>query len=161
MALIQDKAVFVAANGINKTLNQAIIDGDIGAGGGGGGGGATEIFNNFIVLGSSAATLTGLNYFRSPSALTISSVVVQLWDKLGVAAGTLSVDIKKNSTPDNTGMTTIFSTQPSFDFATDVNFVTSSGTLSTTVLASGEWLRLDVTSIPAGWSGRFSVMVYA
>jgi hypothetical protein len=161
MALIQDRAVYVAANGINKTLEQAIVDGDIGAGGGGGGGGSTEVFNNFIVLGSSATTLTGINYFRSPASLTISSVVVQLWDKQGVASGTLSVDIKKNSTPDNAGMTTIFSSQPSFNFATDPNFSTSSGTLSTTALASGDWLRLDVTSIPVGWSGRFSVMVYA
>ena len=160
MALIQDKAVFVTADGINKTLQQAITDGDIG-GGGGGGGGATEIFNNVVVLGSSAATLTGLNYFRAPSALTISSVVVQLWDKLGVATGTLSVDIKKHTTPEAVGMVTIFSAQPSFNFATAPNYSTSSGTLSVTAVAAGEWLRLDVTSIPAGWSGRFSVMVYA
>ena len=159
MALIQDKAVFVTASGINKTLRQAIIDGNIG----GGGGSATplEIFNNFVVLGLSAATLTGLNYFRAPTALTISSVVVQLWDKFGVATGTLSVDIKKNTTPADVGMATIFSVQPSFNFATAPNFSTSSGTLSTTAVAEGEWLRLDVTSIPAGWSGRFSVMVYA
>jgi hypothetical protein len=160
MSLIQDRAVYVTADGINKTLQQAIIDGDL-SGGGGGGGGAVEIFNNFITLGSSAATLTGVNYFRAPSALTISSVVVQLWLKNGVSAGTLSVDIKKNTTPSNTGMTSIFSAQPSFDFSSDPDYSTSSGTLSTSSVAAGEWLRLDATSIPSGFIGTFSVMVYA
>ena len=34
MALTQDRAVYVTANGINKTLNQAITDNDIGGGSG-------------------------------------------------------------------------------------------------------------------------------
>jgi hypothetical protein len=159
MALIQDNAVFVTASGINKTLKQAVIDGDLGAGGGGGG--STEIFNNVIILSSSAATLTGLNYFRAPSGLTISSIVVQLWTKGAVASGNLTIDIKKNNSPAAAGMTSIFSVLPTFNFASASDYSTSTGTISTSGLSGGDWLRLDVTSIPSGWSGRFSVMAYA
>ena len=159
MALIQDNAVFVTASGINKTLKQAVIDGDLGAGGGGGG--STEIFNNVIILSSSAATLTGLNYFRALSGLTISSIVVQLWTKGAVASGNLTIDIKKNNSPAAAGMTSIFSVLPTFNFASASDYSTSTGTISTSGLSGGDWLRLDVTSIPSGWSGRFSIMAYA
>lgn len=46
MSLIQDRAVYITADGINKTLKQAIIDGDLSGGGGGGGGGGPS-FSDF------------------------------------------------------------------------------------------------------------------
>lgn len=156
---LPDDRVYLTASGLNKTLKQAIIDGDLS--GGGGGGGATEIFNVTVTVGTSAATLTGLLHFRAPSALTISSVVVQLFEKGGISSGTLEVDVKKNTSPDDIGMTSIFSAKPSFDFATAANYDTSSGTLSTSSLSTGNYLRLDLTSIPSGFRGSVQVMVYA
>lgn len=255
MALTQDRAVYVTANGINKTLNQAITDNDIGGGSGeantasnvgtgsgvfktkvgvdlefrsikagsnvtvtqnadditisasggsgggftvkdegvsiesaptvlnftglgvvatsdglgnvtvnvsgGGAGGLTEIFNTEVQVSPVTSTITGLAYFRAPTNLTISLVVITLFNKNGIASGTLSVDLKKNTTPDDVGMTSIFSALPSFNFATDADYSEKSGTLSTTALSTGNWLRLDVTSNPANWGGTFHVSVYA
>lgn len=159
MALIQDRAVYLNASGLNKTLEQAIIDGDLS--GGGGGGGATEIFATEIVIGSSAATITGLLHFRSPSAKTITGLVVQIYEKNGIATGILEVDIKKNSSPDDVGMTSIFTTKPVFDFAVVSDYATDTGTRSTSAIASGEFLRIDLTSIPAGFKGTLYVSCYA
>ena len=128
MALTQDRAVFVTANGINKTLKQAIIDGNIG--GGGGGSGATQLFNIEIQMPSSGTVVSGFIHCRVPFSGTISSVVVTLFNKNAIASGTLTVDIKKNSTPDNTGMTSIFSVLPSFDFSIDADYSEKTGTLS-------------------------------
>jgi len=159
MALTQDRAVFVTANGINKTLKQAIIDGNIG--GGGGGGGATQLFNIEILMPSSASTVTGFIHCRVPFTGTISLVAVTIFNKNGVATGTFTVDIKKNNSPDDTGMTSIFSDAPSFDFSVDADYATKSGTLSSSSITAGDWLRIDVTSSPTNWGGTFHVSLYA
>lgn len=156
---LPDDNVFVTANGINKTLKNAIQDGDLS----GGGGSATpmEIFNATVTIGTSASTITGLLHFRAPTALTISSIVIQIFEKNGVSSGVLEVDIKKNTSPDNVGMTSIFSVKPSFDFALVANYATSSGTVLTSALSSGNYLRLDITSIPSGFRGSLQVQAYA
>jgi len=160
MALIVDKAVSVTANGINKTLYQAIVDGNL-SGGGGSGGGSTEIFNNTITIGSDATTITGVAYFKAPKDLTLGDVKLQIFTKNGVTSGSLSIDIEKNSTPDSVGMTSIFSVQPTINFATASDYAEDTGTKSTSVVTAGQWLRLDISSIPAGFRGTISVMVYA
>lgn len=225
MSLIQDKAVFVTADGINKTLKQAITDGDIGGGGvasvngqtgivslntdnipedpmalnlyhttfraqsavlpsggasgqvlakasavdydvqwtnasGGGGSGSVEIFNDVFGTRGSASSLTGLAHFRVPSAMTISSVRVTVFEKNGVSSGSLTVDVKVNSSPDDVGMTTIFSAAPTLNFATAADYDSNIGTLSTSALSAGQWLRIDATSIPANWVGYFHVEAF-
>jgi hypothetical protein len=160
MAKIEDRAIYLSANGLNKTLEQAIIDGDIGAGGVGAGS-STEVFNSEIFVGAEAASLTGLSHFRAPSSKTISSVVVTLYEMNGISSGVLEIDIKLNSTPDDVGMTSIFSTLPSFDFSTSANYDTSNGVRSTSSVPSGNFLRLDITSIPSGWRGVVHVSCYA
>jgi hypothetical protein len=154
MAKIFDKAVYLEANGLNKTLKQAIIDGDLS----GGGSSVVELFQTTLsVYGS---TITGAFYFRAPKAITINNIKLTLFNKSGISTGTLEVDIKKNTTPDDVGMTSIFSAKPSRDFSTDADYSESSGTMSTSAVANGEWLRLDVTSIPSGWVGLCHVIAY-
>jgi hypothetical protein len=157
---LPDDKVFVTASGINKTLRDAIQDGDIG-GGGGGGAGIVEIFNHVINLGSNASTLTGLNYFMAPQNLAITKVRLLVYQKNGVSSGNLEIDIKTNTTPDDTGMTSILSAKPLIDFSTALDFDIATGTISTASIPNNNFLRLDVTSIPAGWLGKFQVICYA
>ena len=160
MALIIDKAVQISANSLNKTLYQAIVDGDL-SGGGGGGSGAIEVFNNTITIGSRASTITGVNYFKAPIGLTLGEIKLQIFTKNGSLTGSLTIDIKKNTSPDNTGMTSIFSAAPTINFATATDYTEVTGTKSTSSVSAGDWLRLDITSIPTNFKGTFSVMVYA
>lgn len=158
MSLIFDRAVFLEANGLNKTLKQAIIDGDLS---GGGGSAITEIFATEIVIGSNGPTITGLVHFKAIGAKTISSVSVQLYEKGAIVSGILEVDIKINTTPNDVGMASIFTVKPSFDFSTAVDYDSSSGTLASSSVASGSFLRLDITSIPSGFRGTIYVSCYA
>jgi hypothetical protein len=163
MAKIEDRAVYLKANSLNKTLHQAILDGDIGpSGGGGGGGGSTELFNHTVqVNGSSYSSLTGLNYFRAPASGSISSVKLQIWTMNGIVAGEMAIDIKKNTTPDDVGMTSILSAPASIDFATAADYDIATGALASASFSSGDFIRLDVTSIPIGFVGTISISVYA
>lgn len=120
-----------------------------------------EIFNVTITKASNDTSLTGLLHFKAPKNLVISSFKAQLFEKGATASGTLSVDVKKNSSPDNVGMTSMFSILPSFDFASAVNYAQSTGTLSTTSVSEGEYLRLDIPSIPASFTGTIQIVMYA
>jgi hypothetical protein len=155
---LPDTRVFVTASGINKTLKDAIEDGDIG--GGGGGGAPLEVFNHVVSVGAPAATLTGLSYFMAPVAFNITSVRLLVYTKNGVASGFLEADIKKNTTPAGAGMVSILTTKPIINFASDPDYTLSSGVIATAAVANNNFLRLDITSIPTGWAGRFQVLVY-
>jgi hypothetical protein len=235
MAKIEDRAIFLSANALNKTLEQAIIDGDLSGSGstpdattslkgklklagdlGGtadlptvpdlankaplaspsltgtpttpdiapldsssqiantkyvddavsvavsGGSSPMEVFNHTVkVNGSAYSTVTGLNYFTSPSAKTISHVKLRIWTKNAVVTGSMTIDIKKNTTPDDVCMTSIFSSLPTINFATAVDFDSNGGTVSGGSISIGDVLRLDITSIPSGWVGTISILVYA
>jgi hypothetical protein len=155
MSLIQDRAVYVTANSINKSLEQAIIDGDIGGGGGGGGPKKHELFNDTYGTRGGATTLTGLSIIRIPFNLHISSVRLTVFELGGVSSGSLTLDVKVNSSPDDVGMTSIFSAAPTLNFATAVAYDSNVGTLATSAFTAGQWLRVDATSVPAGWVGFF------
>jgi hypothetical protein len=105
--------------------------------------------------------LTGLAYFRAPSNLNISVVVLQVFEKNGVVSGNLEMDLKRNTTPADAGMTSMFSVRPTLNFGVIADYATSSGTLSTTSIPSGNFVRLDLTSIPSGFIGKVQIMVYA
>ena len=160
MSLILDRAVYLEANGLNKTLNQAIVDGDIGAGGGGGGS-PLEIFSEVVQVVAPTVSSQGISYFISPGSSTISFVKLMVWDKNGVTTGNLTIDIKKNTSPNPTGMTSIFSVLPTLNFATASNYDSNAGTISTSAISINDVLRLDVTSIPSGFIGYFSITVFA
>lgn len=157
MSLIQDRSVFVTANTLNKTLKQAIIDGDFA---GGGGSGAAEVFNDVFGTRGTQTTLTGLAHFRVPFNMTLSAVRVTIFEKNGTVSGSLTVDVKVNSSPDDVGMTSIFSVAPTLNFATANNYDSNVGTLATTALTAGQWLRIDATAIPANWAGYFHVQAF-
>jgi hypothetical protein len=119
-----------------------------------------EIFNTTVVMSTNSATLTGIAYFKAPQAMTVLSVIMQIYDKGTIVTGSLTLDLKKNTTPDMVGMTSIFTVLPTTDFSINANYASSTGTLNGTIsLASGDWLRLDLISIPTGL-GKFYIQVF-
>lgn len=161
MTMPNDRDVWITANGLNKSLKQAILDGDLTGGGGGGGGGGVEVFNSTVFNVSGQTSITALAYFKAPRNMTVTKVVLQIFEKGSITTGNLEIDLKKNTTPDNVGMASIFTTKPLVNFATAVNFQTNSGALNSPVasLNDGEWLRIDVTQIPAALT-RFYIQVF-
>jgi hypothetical protein len=55
--------------------------------------------------------------------------------------------------------TTVCSVKPSFNFSTAVDYAVSNGTLSTTSISTGNYLRLDLTSIPSGFAGHIQILL--
>jgi hypothetical protein len=154
---VNDDKVFVTALSLNKTLKSAIEDGDLA---GGGGGSAQLVFNSPVLVSGGVTSITGLSYFMAPSSFNLGLFRVVLFQKSGVSSGTLEVDIKYNTTPNNAGMTSLLSTKPTFDFSVDADFSLKSGVFSSTAIANNGFIRLDITSKPASWSGTIQVICY-
>jgi len=117
-----------------------------------------ELFNVTI---TSVAVASGYLHFKAPKNLLFSTIKAQIYEKNGIISGFLEIDIKKNNTPDDTGMTSIFSIKPKTDFSTNVDYAEFTGTLSSSGVNLGQYLRLDITQIPAGFSGTIQVIAYA
>jgi hypothetical protein len=120
-----------------------------------------EIFNTIVTKGSSDTSVTGVLHFKAPKNLTISYVQIQIFEKGSTSSGSLTIDVKKNTSPDSVGMASVFSVLPTFDFSTISDYATSSGTLSVTSVSEGDYLRLDMTAVPATFTGSFQVIMYA
>jgi hypothetical protein len=119
------------------------------------------VFNNDVVLAGAASTLTGLAYFKAPFAFRVLTAEVQIFQKGSIASGTLEIDVRRNTTPDNTGMTSIFSVRPSVNFATASDYDSSTNQIIDPVVGAvdeGDILRLDVSSLPTGL-GKFRIVI--
>jgi hypothetical protein len=118
-------------------------------------------FDSLILLGSSAPSVTGLMYFRATQPFTLTGMALKIFE-IGTLSGTLEVDIKKNTSFDNAGMVSVFTTKPSVNFASDYqessNQVFDNAEID---LVVGDILRLDITSLPTGGQlGKFYFTIY-
>lgn len=120
------------------------------------------VFNNDIRNASSASSLTGLAYYRSYVQFTITTVKLQIFQKGIVTSGLLKMDIKKGTTLDDLSMSSILTSEPTIDFSSAANYAESDGILnpSEQIILPNQYLRLDITSLPALPVGSFRVLVY-
>lgn len=120
------------------------------------------VFNNDILNASSAQSLTGLAYYRSYVQFTITTVKIQIFTKGIVTSGILSMDIKKGNTLDDLSMASVLTAEPQIDFSTASNYAEADGTLDVAqqIVLPNQYLRLDITSLPALPVGAFRVLVF-
>ena len=124
--------------------------------------GKIVVFNDLVVNASSASTLTGLDFFRANAAFTLIDAKVSIFT-VGSLTGTLQFNILKNSSLDPAGMTTVFTTRPSIDLGTATDFDESSNAIfdvGQIGVADGDYLRLDITSLPTPVIGSFYLTVF-
>jgi hypothetical protein len=110
-----------------------------------------EIFNlDFRMGNNSSNTLTALLYHEALQDFTLVEGAIQIYDKGSIVTGLLSFDVKKNSTPNDVGMVSVFTTEPTLDFSTASDYARATGTFNPTnqAILKGEILRLDITNIP-------------
>lgn len=121
-----------------------------------------EILEGPVLLGGLIVTATGLMHYVASRSFTLTECRIGIFEKNGISSGTLEIDIKKNTTFDNTGMVTVFTTRPSINYATasDYDFSTNQAFDGTKInIVADDVLRFDLTSIPAG-VGKFYIQFY-
>ena len=124
------------------------------------GGGKIEVFNADVRVGSYGNTITGIIYHEVLQDINLVECAIQIFEKGGISTGVLSIDVKRNSTPNDIGMTSVFTSAPSVDFSTASDYHRSTGTFNVSLqnVTKGTILRLDVTSMPVGL-GTFRIIL--
>lgn len=108
------------------------------------------VYNGIFCNASSAGSLTGIMFERIPADFTITDAKLYIFLK-GSLTGNLEMDVRKSSTADFTSDSSIFSTKPKIDFSVASNYTESSNAvISGGGFTAGQYLRIDITSLPAG-----------
>lgn len=120
------------------------------------------LFDALYINSSSAVTITGIDDTNALQNVTLTDCYVQIYEK-GSLTGALEIDVKVNSTPDDTGMVSVFSTKPKITLASASDFDKSTNQIfdGTKVdVTEGFNIRLDVTEMPgSGVLGKFRVVL--
>lgn len=110
------------------------------------------IYDEIVLNATSAASFTGVDFYRVPSSFDLIDSKVFIFLK-GSLTGTLEIDIQKSSTPDFTSSVSVFTTKPSIDFSTASSYDESSNAVfdaTNKSVTEGDYLRLDISSLPSG-----------
>lgn len=124
-------------------------------------GGANKIVVfDFLVFNAaqyvSASTLEGIAIWRSPASFTLTAA--QISNLTAGTSGTIEYDVKKSTTLGGV-FTTVFSTKPSVAFGAGNDATSTNAVFSTTAVAQGDWLQLDISSFQSP-QRRFHVLFY-
>jgi hypothetical protein len=96
---------------------------------------------------------------------TLTDFRVQLFDKQGLASGTLSFDLQKTTGVNNSDSTfnsgSILTSPLSFNFATDADYAEKVAAIDGTKnsIINGGVIRIKITSIPAGFTGMILISI--
>lgn len=118
-----------------------------------GGAAQVNLINEKIIIGAnSTSQLTGFHDIEILQSAIIVEGAIQLYGKSPATSGTITVDVKKNSTTNPTGFNSIFTSPPSLDISVASDFSRTTGTINPTYqsVSPGDILRVDITSLPAG-----------
>lgn len=111
-------------------------------------------FDGIVSNAATYSTLTGAIFHRVQSDIDITDCKIALYDKGGISSGTLEIDVQKASSGnDFSASVSVFTTRPSLDLSVASDYTESSNTvlsITNKVLSEGDWLRIDITSLPTG-----------
>lgn len=126
-----------------------------------------RVFDYPVLFGGTASTLTALTLYKVTNPMVIDFAEIYAFET-GPGSGPLRVDVKKNTSSNPVGFTSIFTTQPAIDYGAAGNYQGSNAGPGSTpavidpvigTCAVGDVLRLDATAIPSGPTGKFEVLV--
>lgn len=117
-----------------------------------GGSGKISLINqDFFINANASGFLTGTFFVEVIQQCIITEGSIQLFAKSPATTGSLTIDIKKNTTTNPSGFNTIFSTQPTLNLAVAADYSKNAGIINPAAqaLAVGNILRVDITGLPS------------
>lgn len=113
-----------------------------------GGSGVVSFFNDDIIPVNPNEKV----YVEVLQDCIITEVAIQLYEKAPATTGSLSIDIKKNTSTNPSGFTSIMSIPPSLNIALASNYQRTTGVINVASqsLTAGNILRFEISSLPFG-----------
>ena len=119
----------------------------------GSGAGKVSLINTDINVGSTGAGfLTGALYVEVIQDCLVTEGAIQLFVKSPATTGSLTVDVKKNTSTNPSGFNSLFTSAPTLSMSTATDYQRTTGAINpaTQSLVVGDILKVDITSLPAG-----------
>lgn len=122
------------------------------------------VFKYLVINAAGANTMTGMDYFKADENFNLTHATIQIFEK-GSLTGALEIDVKKSTTDmDSASFSSVFTTKPKITMASASDYDTSTNQVfdnSQIAVAAGDYLRWDVTELPAGGIlGKFLITLY-
>lgn len=120
-----------------------------------------KLIDERIIIGSTITTAqTAIYDIEVIQNCTIIEGAIQIYTKAPSTTGSLTIDVKVNTSTNPTGFNSIFTVLPTLNIATCSDYQRATGTINGTYqnLVVGDILRLDLTSIPANFQS-FRVVI--
>jgi hypothetical protein len=94
---------------------------------------------------------------------SVNDFRIQLFSKLGVSSGSLTLELEKSSDTNNLNFSSILTTPVTFNFASDSDYSEKTATINSSLndILLGDVLRVRVTNIPAGFYGKILISIGA
>lgn len=126
-------------------------------------GGSVFIFNGDISFANFNAADPNVFYYKAATDFSISEVRGQIFNKGSITSGSLTLDVQKSTDTNDSGFNTILTSQLTFNFASDANYSEHIASINAGVSAftAGMVLRVKVTAVPAGFSGKILLSIGA
>lgn len=126
-------------------------------------GGSIYILNGDVSLIGYSSLRQDIFYYKAKQDFSVNEFSVQLFTKQGITSGNLVLDIQKASNTNDANFSTILTTPLSFDFAsvTDYSSLPAAIDSGANDITTNQVLRIKITNIPAGFSGKILINVGA
>jgi hypothetical protein len=100
-------------------------------------------------------------FYKAKQNIRVTKLEIQIYEKGSISSGSLTVDVKKSSSLNPIGFSSIMTTPATINFATAINYDLNAGVINSTLndVAVNEYLRLDVTALPSTPLSKFRVLV--
>jgi hypothetical protein len=126
-------------------------------------GGTVFIFNGDVSFINYTSTRPDIFYYTARQDFSVNDFRARLFTKNGVSSGTLSMKLEKSNDPNDANFATILTQDISFNFATDADYTQKVGSLNASLndITTGQILRVKITGIPSGFTGKILLSIGA
>lgn len=126
-------------------------------------GGTVFIFNGDISFLNYSLSHSDIFYYTARQDFSVNDFRVRLFTKQGITSGTLSLTLEKSNDPNDINFASILTSDISYDFATDADYLEKIGLLNASLndITTGQILRVKVTNVPSGFSGKILLSIGA
>lgn len=126
-------------------------------------GGTVFIFNGDVNLIGFDINQPDIYYYKAVNDFSVNDFRVQLFSKLGVSSGNLTIQLEKATDTNNANFSSILTTALGFNFATDADYTEKNALINSSLneVVTGQVLRVRITNKPESFNGKILMSIGA
>jgi hypothetical protein len=129
-------------------------------------GGTVFIFNGDVSFVNYSSLRSDIFYYTARQDFSVNDFRARLFTKDGITSGNLTFRLEKSNNPGDAGFpsfSSVLTQDISFNFATDTDYTERVGSLNASLndITTNQILRVKITGIPAGFTGKILLSIGA